>query len=71
MIEWYDFSDAKSFKMLIFDLVAEAYGLICPRSPGENFSFASNIHLRFKRYLQSTFLKFGKYIRSSEYIFKV
>ena len=26
--EWYDFSNVKSYKMLSFDSVAEAYGLI-------------------------------------------
>ena len=40
MTGWYDFSDVKSSKMLSFDSVAEAHGLIYPRPSGENFSFA-------------------------------
>ena len=35
MTELYDFSNFKSSKMLSFDSVAEAYGLICPRPLGE------------------------------------
>ena len=38
MTEWYNFSNVKSSKMLSFDSVAEAYGLIYPRLFGENFS---------------------------------
>ena len=37
---WYDFSDVKYSRMLSFYSVAEAHGLICLRSSGENFSFA-------------------------------
>ena len=40
MTEWYDFPNIKSSKMLSFDSVAEAHGLIYPRSSSENFSFA-------------------------------
>ena len=37
--EWYDFSNVKSSKMLSFDSVAEAYGLIYPRPWGKNVNF--------------------------------
>ena len=40
MTEWYDFSNIKSYKMLSYDSVAEAYRLIYPRPSDENFSFA-------------------------------
>ena len=40
MTEWYDFSNDKFTKMLRFFSVVEAYGLIYPRSSGENSSFA-------------------------------
>ena len=40
MAEKYDFSNVKSSKMLSFFPVTGAYGLIYPRSSGENFSFA-------------------------------
>ena len=43
MTEWYDFSNVKSSKMLSFDSVAEAHGLIYPRPLGENFSFAAHL----------------------------
>ena len=43
MTEWYDFSNVKSSKMLSFDPVAEAYGLIYPRFSGENFSFVHTL----------------------------
>ena len=36
----YDFSNVKFSKMLSFDAVAEAHGLIYPPLSGENFSFA-------------------------------
>ena len=42
MTGWYDFSDVKYFKMLSFNSVGEADGLIYPRPSGENFSFADN-----------------------------
>ena len=38
-MDWYDFLNVKSSKMLSFDLVAEAYGLTYPRPSSENFSF--------------------------------
>ena len=37
---WYDFSNVKSSKMLSFDSIAEAQGLIYPSPSGENFRFA-------------------------------
>ena len=39
MIEWCDFSNVKSSRMLSFDSVTEAYGLIYPRPSVKNFSF--------------------------------
>ena len=39
MTTWYDVADVKSSKMLNFDSVAEAYGLIYRRLLGENFTF--------------------------------
>ena len=39
MTDWYDLSIVKSYKMLSFDSVAEAYGLIYPLPSGENSSF--------------------------------
>ena len=42
MTGWCDFSNVKSSKLLSFDSVAEAPGLIYPRPSGEYFSFASH-----------------------------
>ena len=39
MTEWHDFPNVKSFKMLSFSQVVEAYGLIYPCPSGENSSF--------------------------------
>ena len=44
MTEWYHFSDFKSSKMLSFDSITEAYGLIYPPPLGENFSFDLSSH---------------------------
>ena len=46
MTGWYDFSDVKSSKLLSFNSVAEADGLIYPRPFGENFSFAYFVEVK-------------------------
>ena len=44
MTKWHNFSNVKSSKILNFDSVAEAYGLIYPRPSGKNFSFVLTAH---------------------------
>ena len=52
MTEWHDFPNVKSFTMLSFPQVAEAYWLIYPRPLGENSSFVCCRNEKNPRFLK-------------------